>query len=847
MLMSEKILTEEKDAFGGISPDELLILLDSSESAMFVCKSAPDMELIYANDRFYSILQYTSEEYREKFGNSLLASVLPEEKQKVRSLIARQAAFGGNLKLEYRAMRKDGAIIWLSMSAKVVIKDGQTIYYSSFIDVTNSKNAIDEGYNAKREADLMANSIPGGVIKVRMTDFMLVYANDGYFMLTGYSRAEFHAKFGEYCDGIIFEDDRDRVIQATKESIENHGLIGQECRILSKNGKIRWVYVNGRRVDSDAGGEPIYLCVLTDITARKEIEAELEDSVKRADVIANYLKAAVWTYDVASNSLKFNVSADTTYSIVNTIDGAMDFDRLIDAIHPDEADKFKSNFNKIKEKVGQSRGIYRMKSGNGVYRNIEISAISIGEKGALPEKIYGMLMLLDGNPAERMQEAADANMENRLASMANSARAKSEDHITNLMSYSDFLVKADKVIKSRSEDSHYAIVCADINEFLKFNHHYGFSISNEILKVFSKVLLENIAREGLCTRVDGDYFVAMFKYESHKELLKMMSSMVRSKEEYDENDGSVKFGTTTGIYLIQPEDVELFDMLEKADLARRSIKGLMGNHYAIYTEDLQKDKFREEEIIDQIDDAMRTRNIEIFYMPRIFQNKDNVIGCKAIPRIQLSDGQYIESVNLLRYVERGGKLNDFAFVSLASACGNMGAWKKQGNKIVPLSIEMTASELSIQNAADIIDDIVVKQNGLDPGSIIFEIQERYFAEATTVFDMTISSLHQRGYNIVISRFGSNHTAVNAMRRLPVTGIKFHGGFFNRNMDNKKEKIILSNIVKTAKELDMTVTCGGIQTEAQEKFAREIGCEVFEGEMYYGKVKHNILEKFFLSN
>ena len=287
-------------------------------------------------------------------------------------------------------------------------------------------------------------------------------------------------------------------------------------------------------------------------------------------------------------------------------------------------------------------------------------------------------------------------------------------------------------------------------------------------------------------------------------------------------------------------------MLEKADLARRSIKGLMGNHYAIYTDDLQDERFAEEEVIEEIYSAIRNSTIEICYMPRICGSKENIIGCKAVPRVQLKDGQYLESDRLYRLIERGGKLERFAFATLSSVCCNLGAWKKKGNNVIPVSVEMTASELSIQNAVEIIDDMVVTQNNLEPKDVIIEVQERYFADITTMVELSIEKLVKRGYEVVISRFGSDHTALNSIRRIPVTGIKFHGEYFNENMTSDKEKVILGKVVEMAKELGMTVYCGGIHTQLQEKFAKEIGCEIFEGDMYYGAVRSNVFEKCFLS-
>ena len=824
--------------------DELLLLMNSSECAMFIAKSGSEIELIYANDKFYSMLQYTKEEYIDKFGNSFMASVLTEEKQKLRTLIARQAAAGGTLKLEYRAVRKDNSVAWLSLSAKAVVRDNQLIYYSSCIDVTKTKKTLDDIYNAKREIDVMANSIPGGVIKVRMSDFKLIYANDGYFMLTGYSRAEFHMEYGGFCDSVLYPSDVDEVKRYVKLAIENHGLLGFECRLVSQSGDIKWVYVSGRRIDDD-NGQPVYLCILTDVTAKKNIESEFEDNLRRAEVIAGILKAVLWTYDIASSKIKQSGMLESTYSQQGRPDSYQDLQEMIQMLHPEDEQRIKDSLAQIKKTKGQLQVRLRVRNSVGIFQDVEINAASICDTEGKPCKIYGMTRVVN-EPAPDTVLDREKN-ENRLITLAKTASSKTEDDsITGLMPYSAFLSKADKILRDRGDKKRYAILCADINEFLKFSHHYGFSISNQILKIFSQVLLNNIAKDGLCSRVDGDYFVVMFQYADHKELMRLMSSMVRSKEEFDEQDGSVRFGTTTGIYLVQPEDDDLADMLEKADLARRSIKGLMGNHYAIYTEDLKKDRFKEEEIVDEIYNSMRSRSIEICFMPRIYKDKSNVIGCKAIPRVLLKDGQYIESVKLLKFIERGGKLNEFAFVTLSSVCANMGAWKGLGNRIVPLSIEMTASELSMQNTVDIIDDIVIRRNNLEPSDIIFEIHERYFAEGTTVFDMNVDSLCKKGYQVVISRFGSDHTAVNALKRLPVTGIKFHGGFFNENTSNR-EKVIFGKVVEMAKELGLSVTCGGIQTKQQEDFAKAIGCEVFEGEMYYGKVRHNVFEKCFLSD
>ena len=53
------------------------------------------------------------------------------------------------------------------------------------------------------------------------------------------------------------------------------------------------------------------------------------------------------------------------------------------------------------------------------------------------------------------------------------------------------------------------------------------------------------------------------------------------------------------------------------------------------------------------------------------------------------------------------------------------------------------------------------------------------------------------------------------------------------------------MTERAKELGMTVYCGGIHTKLQEEYAREIGCDMLEGEIFYGAMRNNVFEKCFL--
>lgn len=830
-------------------------LTNLSECGMLIVKMQTELEILYANDYFYQILQYTREEFAEKFGNKVMGPEVPEEKQKVKSLIARQVSMGGTIHFEFRAVRKDKSIVWVSFTAKRDEDFTSMIYYCSCLDISASKRHLEDVYNAKSELDLIANSIPGGVIKLRMSDFHLLYANDGFFRLAGYSRSQYSIEFHNDCSHLIHPGDIEMVNQAVRQALENRGPLGLEYRIMAKNGEVRWSYVNGTRIGDDHGSA-VYLCVIMDITSRKQAEAELADSSHRSNVITSMLKETIWTYDLESGTLRRDGDLGESYSPESVLEGQFTDEQIKNMIHPEDVERFIEMRDTWLGKLGEHCGIFRVLNNLGVYRRVEISTFTEAKEGDKPAVVYGLTRLIPEGEStvsegRRTEDRSSQNEINRitgkLKKIASTAQANAEDTITGLLPYAAFLRKAEKILADRQENSHYALICADINEFRSFSHHYGFSISNRILKAFSDVLLKHLAKDGLCARVDGDYFVVLFQYLSHKELVKAMSSVVRHQQEMEQEEDNIDYGSTVGVYLIQNEDHELMDMLEKADLARRSIKGLRGNHYAIYTEDVAKQLSREDEIVGEIRKAMENRTVEINYLPRIRENKDNVIGCKVIPRILMRDGQYFEYQQIIHLMERGAQLEEFSFYLLQEVADNLGAWKAKGNSVIPVSLEMTASQLSTKRAVARIHDMVEVQNNLCPEDFIFEIPERFFADATTAFEMAIRQLDEMGYRIVISRFGADHTAVNSMRRLPIAGIKFHGEYFREHMINEKDTIILKKTVEMAKELGLMVTCGGIHTKLQEEFAQKIGCRVFEGDIYYGAIKNIVFERCFLTD
>lgn len=849
----EKALEKKESIRETLSKKEMKQLIDRSDCAMFTVAPGTDITVFFANKKFFKVIQYTPEEFWDLYQNRVMELVVPEDKQRIRNLIARQTAMGGVLHLEYRIRRKDGMTVWVALTAEPAKIENELLYYCSVVDITDRKRSLEDVYYAKREVELIANSIIGGVIKIKAKDFGLLYANDGFFGLAGYSKEEYLSKFGNICREVIHPDDRKLVQKLLQSAIDNQGYIGVEYRIINKAGEIRWSYANGRRID-DVEGSPVFLCIITDITNRKRLELRLEDYIRATKYVHTIKKRTGWSYDIENGYIMRAGYLEGTYSLETEIVGGFTKEFLSKIAHPEDVSRLQKALQERIDKEGRSSAVYLIKDNFGNFRPTQIDMISVcdDELDGKPNRIYGETRALSEREDMALtaaQTEKDYNLqkqENRMLSMAENALAVQEDVVTELMSYQEFLKKMSSVLENSSFGGKYGVLCCDINDFSKINYHYGISIGNTLLRGLGSILKERFAYQDICTRIRGDYFVVFFSYESYNALLKLLSATQKEIAARVEKLNFITYGTTTGAFLIEDTKEDVMEMISRADLARRSIKGTKGNRFAIYSEDLQKDQFKEEEIIHDIDDAITNHTVEICYLPRIRNDKNHVMGCKVVPQVQTRHGEYLTLEDLKRYMDRTQEVQQLVFYVLANVCRTQGTWKAQGKKILPISLDVTQGQLCTKDAVERIDRIV-RENGLDPYEILFEIQEQYFREMTPKFQMALEELHKRGYRIIISRFGSDHTSIHSLRHLPIHAIKFHGEFFHENATDEKELKIFSKLVELAHELGLETSCGGIHTELQEKMAREIGCDIFEGDIYYGMVRNDVYARCFLED
>ena len=125
---------------------------------------------------------------------------------------------------------------------------------------------------------------------------------------------------------------------------------------------------------------------------------------------------------------------------------------------------------------------------------------------------------------------------------------------------------------------------------------------------------------------------------------------------------------------------------------------------------------------------------------------------------------------------------------------------------------------------------IFKKNHVDPAQINLEITETAPGEMQNAISKNINILYNAGINFSLDDFGTGYSNMQRIASMPFNIIKLDKTI-TQVEDNPNLIIVLENVVKMIKSLNMKIVAEGIETkELVERFS-DMECEYIQGYYY----------------
>lgn len=267
----------------------------------------------------------------------------------------------------------------------------------------------------------------------------------------------------------------------------------------------------------------------------------------------------IFEWNFSNNEVTFSNNFNKKFSYRAPSDHFADSFLLKCKVHPEDAERYKADLEKLAKGENFKRNEYRWKNIYGDYIWVLIRTATINDKEGKPVKVVGVIVDIDRAKKSENMLTARASFDS-LTGVYN--RETIESAINN---------EIELIAVRKSE---FAILFVDIDDFKFYNDQYSHATGDQVLRYTATTIKNAIGENGLAGRYGGDEFIICLKnVEENDPALIAEQILTTLKEGFDSDTGDhLTINVSIGISIIHDNSKRVDEIIGQADDAMYRIK-----------------------------------------------------------------------------------------------------------------------------------------------------------------------------------------------------------------------------------------------------------------------------------
>lgn len=312
------------------------------------------------------------------------------------------------------------------------------------------------------------------------------------------------------------------------------------------------------------------------------------------------------------------------------------------------------------------------------------------------------------------------------------------------------------------------------------------SIAGLILSVFFNVV-NNILRNIMSREVD------LFLEEFHRTIIPTTEEQSR--------------------YSDRRENRQIVELLER--LPKKGTMPLVGGSTS----------GNEQILMPQILDGLKKNEFVFFLQPRYELNTRKVIGAEALVRWNHPTLGVISPAVFIPVLESNGYITKLDQYIWEKVCQLIRQWVDQGIRPVPISVNVTKTDVLAMDVADFFKDMLKKYR-IPPKHLEIDVSGSAYLEAYGVLKDAVARLQQAGFRVILDGFDGDYIKLSSAGEIGIDQLKLN--LRSENLEDKLE--VLPAVFNQARTLRLNLLAEGIESMEQLTMLRKCGCT--EGQGYF---------------
>ncbi len=228
-------------------------------------------------------------------------------------------------------------------------------------------------------------------------------------------------------------------------------------------------------------------------------------------------------------------------------------------------------------------------------------------------------------------------------------------------------------------------------------------------------------------------------------------------------------------------------------------------------------------LMPQILAGLQNSEFTFYLQPRYDLNTQEVVGAEALVRWNHAKLGMVAPSVFIPVLESNGYITKLDQHIWNQICVRMREWIDQGIRPVPISVNISKTDILALNISEVFSDLIKKYR-LPPRCIEFDIAQNAYLEARNITQEFEKEVQERGFRVVVDGFKGDFFALRSGETPPsADAYKLDLRFYRDIKD-------IVPVIKQARKLHVSVVVEGIENMEQMAALRKNG--ITEGQGFY---------------
>jgi diguanylate cyclase (GGDEF)-like protein/PAS domain S-box-containing protein len=701
-------------------------------------------------------------------------------------------------RLELQFRRPGGEVGWLECDARW--NRDTELCLCALHDVSARKRTELALREQTTQLRVLADNVPALIAYYEQQGFRCTFANRHYASALGWTPENI---LGRTAAEIVGERGWQQIRPYIEQVVETRAQVSYERELTDTAGRPQWLEVDVLPNFDDEGELSGAFVRVTDITKHRLAERAVRESEER---LAKFMQASAEGILFHRNGTVIDINAPicelTGYARDEVIGR-----QTSEFLAPDHLPRAQQALATGAETAWES--------------------VALGRSGErIPVELITRSIMRNG---ERLRLVIVRDIRERVAAQARIHHLAHHDALTGLPNRAAFGLQLEQLTAShRAGDAQIALLFIDLDHFKRINDSLGHLVGDLLLQTVTARITASLRADDVVARFGGDEFMVLIPGVTDRSVVEQVAGKLLAVIEapLEAAGRSISVSPSIGVSLFPEHGRTPAELIQHADAAMYMAKARGRANVQFFDPVVASAAYDALVVESQLAQALETGAFELHYQPQLRSSDGRLVGVEALIRWHHPERGLLLPDDFIPVAEERRLMLPIGQWVLREAMRCARRWHAQGLEL-PISVNLSSMQFQqrgfVASLAELLQQEQVSGEWLE-----LELTERMLMDDLVEVKASLAQLKALGMRISVDDFGTGYSSLGHLKELPIDKVKIDRSFVQDVPQNADAAAIVRAIVQLGRSLGMTVIAEGVETEAQERFLRELGCEELQG-------------------